>query len=84
MTRVTRRGGDNVLGRLARRRCTVMATRTSARRHTLVAEKRRRPGDSPVAVRTRGSCRYVLRRHVRTREHASRHVAHGALPGRSV
>ena len=61
-----------------------MATRTSTRRHTLVTEECRCPGDGPVAIRARGSCRYMLHRHVRTREHAARHVAHGAFPGCSM
>ena len=84
MTRVTRRYRDNMLGGLARRRCTVMAIGTCTRRHTLVTKERRCPGNRPMAIRARRRRRYMLHRHVRTREHAARHVAHGAFPGRAV
>jgi len=84
MTRVARRCRDDVLRRFAGSHCTVVATRTRARSDALVAEERWRPGDGPVANPAGRRCRYVLHRHIRAREHAARHVAHGTFPGCAV
>jgi hypothetical protein len=37
-----------------------------------------------MADPARRCCRYVLHRHIRTREHAAGHVAHGAFSGCAV